>query len=284
MFDTDPVYRIKFIFPGVGKCGTTWIYNFLSVHPAVATPRIKEPYLLDVEPAAQQGMIRDLYPHLDRPLCDFSNTYYRDEANPMRVHQHNPGAKVVVTVRRPSDRVWSHYRFLRQHNREGWRTLAEYFQHGDTHDLVERSNYAPVIARYRAVLGPQAVDVLPLELLSWNAQVYADHLTSILAIPNASLRSRQALPAMAAAKPRSRVAVATARRVADQMRQSGHLRALGRLKTAAALQRLLFAEVEPEPVPYDQLPRELVDLDSSYAGLLSREGYEDNLLDAVLSH
>jgi hypothetical protein len=274
----DGELKIDFFFPGVGKCGTTWVYAFLSDHSDVSTPRIKEPYFLDMEPEEQQRRMNELFPNVHVPLCDFSNTYFMDTLNPLIMRAHNSNARAILTVRRPSDRIWSHFRFLQQHARISARTLGAYFADGDAHHLVHRSDYRPIIERYRTAMGPGSVHVLPLELLQAVPQAYANELTTMLGIAPVSLSPSRAAPVMAGGRARNHAAVAVARRVADSLRKRGHLEALGRLKDNNLVNRLLFKSEGGRASPYEQFPPAVAELDRDYPDLLSELGYPADVL------
>ena len=58
---TMSVERVKFFFVGVGKCGTSWIFEIARKKALMSVPKIKEPYIID-EPVS--------YTHLTLPtIC-----------------------------------------------------------------------------------------------------------------------------------------------------------------------------------------------------------------------
>lgn len=263
----DPV--VDYFFVGVGKCGTTWLYEFVRRHGLATVPEIKEPYLLDQPPADQARLLRRLWRDRDR-MCDFSNTYYWDPDNPVKIREHNPTARVIVTVRRPTDRARSHHRFLVRNGMTPHADFADYLRAGDDHDVVERCDYDRVLRRYRSIFPTTQILVLPLEQLSSDPQRYIDRLCSFLGSDRVVVSDQDRTPVLPRRTNRHRGLSQLAKASAVTLRRLGALRLLGRLKRSALLDRLLFRPTGQAPAAPVDWPR-LAELDRAYERLLQDE-------------
>ena len=271
----DP--KIDVFFIGVGKCGTSWIYKHLSRRGDIGVPKIKEPYILNHPRHEQASQIEALYDE-QRPRCDFSNVYYWDTSIPEKIAEHNPEAKIVLTVRKPSKRVQSHFAFLQRNGEFVDRGLVDYLNSGDSEQLVERSDYQRVLDRFGDALADDQLLVLPLELLAANTEQYAHTLAEFLGVPKLALSEEDTQTVLGRSSARSPFLSRAAKRLAGQLRDRGYLVALARLKELSIIQRMLFSQSSPANAEIDvnELPKRLKDLDAAYPNFLRRYGVHLN--------
>ncbi|MDX1908191.1 MAG: sulfotransferase [Bacteroidia bacterium] len=145
-----------FMIIGERKCGTSSLYRYLTAHPDVLPCQLKEPQFFSRDPAwiaANIASYEALFPLADDagevtyswPELDASGTlyhtevrtprvpghrYYTGEASantfhevaPALVHRHLPDIKLIVLLRDPVIRAWSHHRMYQRFAAEG-RTL-----------------------------------------------------------------------------------------------------------------------------------------------------------------
>jgi len=266
---------IDIFFVGVGKCGTSWIYEYLRGRGDVGVPAVKEPYVLELDdPAAQRRRVEQLYDD-QRPRCDLSNTYYWDPHNADRLQRHNANAKVIVTTRKPSGRVESHFAFVQRNGRyRGW-TLARYFENGDDpDDFIARSDYGPILERYVQAVGRDNVLLLPLEQLREDQDTYVERLCAFLGLEMRPLAEAERGAVLARSAPRFAPAAFAAAQTAAVLRKLGLLRVLGALKSSSVIQRVLFrgADAPGDVWSGQAMPPRLVQLDAEYGELLASWG------------
>jgi hypothetical protein len=229
-----------YFFVGVGKSGTTWLYEFVARHGLGSVPKLKEPHLVDAAPAEQARLVRTLFDSTES-MCDFSNTYYVDHENPTRIAAYNPDARVVITCRRPTKRTESHFQFLVRSGMTTEPTLDAYLAAGDEHDLVERSDYQPIVDRYRTTFPAAQTLVLPLEGLRLAPQTYADTLCAFMRHPPVALTEQDTTPVLARSGPRNVRLSRAAQRSSAMLRERGAYRLLGALKRSELLRRAMYA-------------------------------------------
>jgi len=122
---------VDFFVVGAARSGTTSIYNYLSVHPQVFLPKVKEcNFFSDVEsmdyeayepldPDKQyhmkiiksQEVYDSLFKNVSEDLLkgDVSPSYLWDKKTAKKIYEYNPKAKIIISLRNPIERAFSHY-------------------------------------------------------------------------------------------------------------------------------------------------------------------------------
>lgn len=110
-----------FFLIGAMKAGTTAVHSFMQKHDQIFAPKFKEPfYFLGPEeaervPSRLRVATREAYLALyadAKPFQkkgDFSATYLWSRHAARLIHEHNPDAKIIVVLRNPIERAYSHY-------------------------------------------------------------------------------------------------------------------------------------------------------------------------------
>jgi hypothetical protein len=133
---------------GVAKAGTTSLHIALDRHPDVFMSTPKEPHFLSAPKAApeaahilnatrEEGSYLDLFASAVEPIAGESSTsYWWDERTAERIAGFSPGARVIIALRDPVQRAYSHYL-------------------NDTRDAVESRPFAATLPARRP--GPDAL-------------------------------------------------------------------------------------------------------------------------------
>ena len=196
----------NFFLVGAAKAGTTSIYAYLSQHPEVFFPAIKEPHFFtQVRPAPEQRFLieavtkRSAYLRLyadatsHSVIGDASPSYLWHPEVPQRIRAHVPQAKVAVILRDPVERAYSHYlmdyREGAQHSpfyqallddmnrpEKGWGVSYLYYELG---------LYAEQVQRYLETFKPERVKVLMFDDFRRDAKAVLRELAGFLGLdPN----------------------------------------------------------------------------------------------------
>lgn len=108
--------RIDFFIAGVQKAGTTALDALLREHPHLQMARVKEAHFFD------NGRVDWSAPNYGKLHADFdwgARQALRGEATPIytywpdaleRIHRYNPEARLIVALRHPTFRAFSHWR------------------------------------------------------------------------------------------------------------------------------------------------------------------------------
>jgi hypothetical protein len=268
--------RIEFFFVGVGKCGTSWIFEVARKKHLFSVPKIKEPYLIDQPESRQARLTQSLYSSFDR-MADFSNLYYWDPDNAKKIFAYNPNAKIIVTIRKPSDRIVSHFKFAKRNGDFSALSLAQYLDSGDPVQLIARSDYRPLIERYTSVFGDQNVLVLALEHLKCDPQDYLNRLTEFSQSAPILMDAQDKAPVLKQARARSPLAAKLAKQTAVTLRKLGMLSLLGSLKDSRLVRNFLYSErgvqTDQEDYSFGQSAQKIACLDDDYIQLLRELNY-----------
>lgn len=136
------LYRLKrlsgigvspdFLIIGGQKCGTTSLFTALSQHPCIYRPRKKEPMYFSYRHNRRASWYRANFPSLflkaacrlrGKPFRTFeaSPNYLFHPLSPQRARAAVPDAKLIVLLREPTARAFSHYQHI---VRDGQETLS----------------------------------------------------------------------------------------------------------------------------------------------------------------
>jgi len=105
---------------GAQKSGTSSLHNYLTQHPGVIAPLRKEVHYFDVNYARGEGWYRGHFGCQGETglNLDSSPYYLFHPAVPARMHGLLPDAKLIVLLRDPARRAYSHYWHERDKGRE----------------------------------------------------------------------------------------------------------------------------------------------------------------------
>lgn len=117
--------KLDFVIAGAQKGGTTALHYFLEQHPAIAFPRKQELHFFDDEERfarkVHEQELHQLFPeqaNQARAVGECTPVYlYWRPALP-RLRAYNPQIKLVLTLRNPGERAFSHWNMQRERGLE----------------------------------------------------------------------------------------------------------------------------------------------------------------------
>jgi len=229
----------NFFIAGVPKAGTTSLYHYLDQHPQIYMSPIKEPayfslelrldnFGADMEEQTRRDMPA-LREYLDGPMTvkrfggpvteweDYLRLYrgVRDEiaigeatvcylwsaTAPRRIAERVPDAKILVILRDPAERAFSHYlqavglgitqRTFREYIEEDLRCRSTKFTL--RHPFLEWGNYSGQVKRYRDLFPERNIAIFLYEDYSRNAPAVLREIFEFLSVdpeflPDTTLR------------------------------------------------------------------------------------------------
>lgn len=116
--------RLDFLIAGVQKAGTTALHHFLHQHPDIGFSKQKELHFFDNE---NREWNRSDYTDLHRHFMNFQSRQAIGEATPIytfwpnsmeRICRYNKNMKIIVLLRDPVMRAYSHWRMEISRNNE----------------------------------------------------------------------------------------------------------------------------------------------------------------------
>jgi hypothetical protein len=118
----DSLHQPDFLIIGAQKCGTTSLFYYLSQHPDLNMPKEKEIHFFDLQYDKGVDWYYSLFakkPFMKTWLSGEASPYYLfHPLVPERVFKHLPKIKIIVLLRNPVDRAYSHFMHQKKLNTE----------------------------------------------------------------------------------------------------------------------------------------------------------------------
>lgn len=192
--------RIDFVVIGAQKAGTTALFDHLADDPALSLSDVKEVHFFDDE--VRDWSKPDYGDYHAR--FDWGRAAIRGEATPIyaywpgaleRIAAYNPAIKLVLMLRDPVERAWSHWRMehgrgVETHDfswcvRQGRQRLfdATPWGHHREFSYVERGFYAEQVERIFALFPREQVLILQADDLRQDPQPVLGRLNAFLGAP-----------------------------------------------------------------------------------------------------
>lgn len=133
---SDEYFRVNFLIVGAQKSGTTALAHYLSQHPQICMAPQKEvhffddpSHLTDREAQEASGLYRKAFPNwTGQPIVGEATPIYLYLPEvPRRVANYNPHMRIVVLLREPVSRAFSHYRHSKRLGHESFPLPAALF-------------------------------------------------------------------------------------------------------------------------------------------------------------
>jgi hypothetical protein len=161
-------YRLPdFLIIGLGKCGTTTLTELLKTHPEVGLSAVKEPHFFSYDFIFERGIpwYATLFYHCRgaRVIGEASTSYSRLHQHPEvldRLQEYLPGARIIMMVRHPMDRIVSAYiEWLATPNHDQtYASINEAIIGMST--FIEASRYWTIYDSYRTRFGERNIHVV----------------------------------------------------------------------------------------------------------------------------
>ena len=119
----------NFIIIGVQKGGTSTLFELLKEHPRIQTSVFKEVHYYDFQYQRGKKWYRSFFPvrskDKDMLYGEASPYYFFHPLVPERIYKDNPNIKLILLLRDPADRAYSHYQMERRKGREKLKSFEE---------------------------------------------------------------------------------------------------------------------------------------------------------------
>lgn len=208
---------------GPMRTGSTWLHEYLLARQDVCLPgEVKETFYFAENFGQGLDWYANHFRHYDRSrhcrILAVSPTLFPNARAITRVHGtlHNP--TLLVTLRRPIARTWSHYLHLRQY---GATTLDFDTAVRDLPSMVEPSLYARHLARWIDVFGPERVYVTFYDDLKRRQAEYVRQVDRAFGLPPAPAGILPTEKVNPGGLPRNVLVARLARRAAAGLRRGG---------------------------------------------------------------
>jgi hypothetical protein len=208
---------VDFFHIGAQKCATSWVFRCMEEHPQVACPPRDSIHYYDMHyhrgPSWYEAHFASAEPGQLR--YDPTPSYLRSPLAPERIAKENPKAKIVLCIRNPIERAFSHYWHEKKKKRCDY-TFDEVFVNYDLYaSWIEPAWYSRHIQRYLADFPRDQVLVQRFDHLSEDSRAFLRELLEFLDIDTdfqptvLDKKVNQAVPERTEGQKRVRTAVRT---------------------------------------------------------------------------
>lgn len=208
---------------GPMKAGTTWLHFFLESRCDVCLPYgVKETFFFDryFDKGSSWYGSHFGYPNdvSCKRIVEVAPSYFHSESAPQRIRTVLGEIPLIVTLRDPVKRSWSHYLHLRRYGytREGLRVAARHYP-----QIINASRYAETLSRWEDHFPPCMINAVWQEDLAQDPEQYAGQVCKILGLPFTGIPLNCRSVANAAAEPPSPTLSAIGRRTSYALRSLG---------------------------------------------------------------
>lgn len=180
---------MNIIIAGVMRCGTTSMREYLCMHPGIDRPRKNE---FDFFTSFYDQHELSWYEaQLHKGGLDKSPNYIADPLVPARIAKDVPDAKVIVLLRNPVARAWSHYRWVLSVGgvrRGGFMEVADYTQRkSGWYSILRRGHYYEQLSHWFEIIPREQIKIVISERLWKKPQVIYDEIIEFLGLSRVPL-------------------------------------------------------------------------------------------------
>lgn len=107
----DPKNGKFFVIAGFQKCASTWLHRCLELHPEIKMPKRHMTHFFDIHFHKGESWYLEQFESKPMAHCwgDATVSYARSRLALERIYCFSPKTKVILLVRNPIQRAWSHF-------------------------------------------------------------------------------------------------------------------------------------------------------------------------------
>jgi hypothetical protein len=189
----NQIHLVNVFCVGAQKAGTTTLFDLLVQHPDVCEPQFKENHFFNEEDYLEKfnqyaketkGSSPSLF-HID-----FTPGYLPHPLVAQRIKAYNPEAKIIILLRKPSERAYSQYKMKKRNGlesrdfdtcvKEEISQLEQGINVQNYKGYVARGLYSTQVERYYALFDEGQIRVYLFEDFVKNQQATIDDLLSFI--------------------------------------------------------------------------------------------------------
>ena len=231
----------NFIHIGPAKTGSSWLHEVLSRHPNIYMTKAKELYFFDRY--FERGLAwYETQFHGAGPehtiVGEACPLYLPSPETPPRISAClGDNVRLMVTLRDPVERAFSHYLYMLKRGNEP-STFRRALKRRP--ELICSGMYATHLRRYLRYFDRDTIYIAFFDDLRRDPQAFLDQLLSWLQMPPLILEPSQRTAKLPASRARSVVAARGVRRAAEWTREQGGAALVGRVRRSPLVHRMLF--------------------------------------------
>lgn len=241
----------QFIYIGMGKAGTTWLYEALRAHPRIFIAPVKETNFFDLN--FERGI--DWYASFfgaakpDQVVGEISHRYIHRKESAGRIFDTLGPVKIIVGFREPVDYCISDFLFACRNGRfEG--DLSAWCRTRFDWDTID---YRGMLEPFLHVFGRDRILIYDFDELRRDPRSLYRRVTTFLDVGPAPHRPDLTAVVNAAASPRNASVALAVNKVSKFLKRRGGQRLIALVKYRPIVQRLLYKPLQRRPSMPDAL-------------------------------
>lgn len=169
---------------GPMKSGTSWIYQYLKYRRDIGLPNgVKETFFFDRYYDKGVEWYSSHYQFISgkqyKQVVEVAPSYFHCQDAPERIYNVLGDISILVTLRDPVRRAWSHYLHLRRY---GYTSAPLKEAIREFPEILEASKYKTNLARWHNYFPERRVEILRQECLSQSPEKYIKQLCSVMSL------------------------------------------------------------------------------------------------------
>ncbi|MBL7645018.1 MAG: sulfotransferase [Candidatus Hydrogenedentes bacterium] len=229
----------NFLYIGIARAGSTWLFEMLRQHPEVFVPPAKDVYFFDRYFEKGLTWYFSHFKHADeaKAIGELSHDYYFSERALKRIHETLPEVRLILCLREPVGRLVSGFVYNRTTALRSGVSLADY---AAQEEIATQFEYYHHLKRYIDCFGRDRVLVVFFEDMVEEPEKFIRTVYRFLDVddsfvpPNLHERINPARDA------RAESLALFAYRVALLLRRLGLSNLVGRIKESKLVNRFLY--------------------------------------------
>lgn len=193
-------FTIDFIGIGATKSGTTWIANMLAKHPDICLSEPKEVRYFNHVVESRENT--EWAPNVNhtKPLSwykmhfahcrekqlkgEFSPIYLTDETTAAEIKKSHPEVKLIVCLRNPIDRAYSHYWMMRSYLKTETRSFEEAINGKNIY--LRAGFYYKKLSRYFELFNKDQIKIVLFDNITENNEAVLKDIFAFLEVKDLS--------------------------------------------------------------------------------------------------
>ena len=176
-------YSPDFIGIGAMRCGTTWIADKLRKHPEIYVPEnFKELHFFDLfyNKGIEWYESNFSKKEEDQIAGEFTPKYLRSPKIANLIKKHYPDTKLIISLRNPISRAFSHYNFLKKHTNIESNFYKSLFD--KKYEILMAGLYSEQIQRYLNLFPRKNIHIILFDDIKKNPEDVVKNLYTFLEV------------------------------------------------------------------------------------------------------
>ena len=182
-----------FLGIGAARCATTWIGRCIEQHPELYIPEsIKEIHFFDNSNEENKGNYKkgiQWYKNYfkkaqeHQKVGEITPNYFNDENAPKLIFNHFPHTKLILSLRNPVERCFSHYQFIKKYHKNISHNFLETIMDKSLpYKLLELGLYSKYLKNYLKYFNKEQILILLYDDIASNPSLVCKKIFSFLEV------------------------------------------------------------------------------------------------------